>query len=326
MRCTNPLLAGMLSQIGFKAEGQEYLGARNRKLFIFRPPASTKKKPKWIMAAELVETSKLFARTVARIEPQWLEEIARPLLKYQYFEPHWEQQRGQVVAFEQSTLYGLIVNPRKRVNFASIEPATARSLFIQEALVAQQFNSKLPFYRRNIQLLKEVTEYEEKSRRRDLVIDEQWQADFYARHFTSRIYFPEASGTLVRKKPQRPRKKALEFTRADLLSPAAAGIGANDFPVNWNGRAWPFRSVTALPPGSLDDGVSLSVPAAGAGAGGAGGMAGAWLCCRKSRHTVAWLTESNAQIVCTRTEQCRSLFASGQPAAGQPVHPVAAIY
>src|SRR5690554_8163752 len=90
------------------------------------------------MAAELVETSKLFARTVALIQPEWLEELGKPLLKYQYFEPHWEKQRGQVVAYEQSSLYGLVINPRKRVNFANIEPETARTIFIQEALVAQQ--------------------------------------------------------------------------------------------------------------------------------------------------------------------------------------------
>lgn len=255
------LLAGMLSQIGFKAEGQEYLGARNRKLFIFPASGQYKKKPKWIMAAELVETSKLFARTVARIEPQWLEEIAKPLLKYQYFEPHWEQQRGQVVAFEQSTLYGLIVNPRKRVNFASIEPETARSLFIQEALVAQQFNSKLPFYRCNIQLLKDVTEYEEKSRRRDLVIDEQWQADFYARHLPAE-FISQKHLERWYEKASAAEKKALEFTREALLSPAAAGIGANDFPteLEWQGMAFPLSYSFA--PGSIDDGVSLSVPAA----------------------------------------------------------------
>lgn len=255
------LLAGMLSQIGFKSEGLEYLGARNRKLHIFPASGQFKKKPKWMMAAELVETSKLFARTVARIEPEWLEEIGKPLLKYQYFEPHWEMQRGQVVAFEQSTLYGLIVNPRKRVNFSTIEPATARQIFILEALVAQQFNSKLPFYRRNLAMLKEVTEYEEKSRRRDLVIDEQWQADFYAKHLPAEFISQKHLERWYEKASTK-EKQALEFTREQLLSPAAAGIGVNDFPpeLEWQGMAFPLSY--SFSPGAPDDGVSLSVPVA----------------------------------------------------------------
>src|SRR5690554_4010412 len=181
------LLAGMLSQVGFKSEGQEYLGARNRKFLIYPGSGLSKKRPKWIMAAELVETSKLFARTVGLIQPEWLEVLGRPLLKYQYFEPHWEKQRGQVVAYEQSSLYGLVINPRKRVNFANIEPETARTIFIQEALVAQQLNSKIGFYQHNIKLLEEVTEYEEKSRRRDLVIDDNWQVSFYTQHLPEKF-------------------------------------------------------------------------------------------------------------------------------------------
>ncbi len=255
------LLAGMLSQIGFKSEGQEYLGARNRKLFIFPASGQYKKKPKWMMTAELVETSKLYARTVARIEPQWIEQVGKPLLKYQYFEPHWNAQRGQVTAFEQSTLYGLIVNPRKRVNYALTHPQEAREIFIQEGLVEQQLRSKLPFYRKNIALLKEVTEYEEKSRRRDLVIDDAWQAEFYRRHLPLEIpsvrhlerWYEKASAA---------EKKALEFTRDQLLSADAEGIGVRDFPgeLEWQGMAFPLSYTFA--PGTDNDGVSLSVPVA----------------------------------------------------------------
>ena len=255
------LLAGMLSQIGFKSEGQEYLGARNRKLHIFPASGQYKKKPKWMMAAELVETSKLFARTVAKIEPEWIEDIGRPLLKYQYFEPHWGRQRGQVTAFEQSTLYGLVINPRKRVNYAMTHPQEAREVFIQQALVEQQLQSKLPFYRHNVRLLQEVTEYEEKARRRDLVIDDAWQAEFYRQRLPQEFI---SLRHLERWFEQAPadEKKALYFTREQLLSPEASGIGISDFPaeLEWQGMAFPLSYSFA--PGSEDDGVTLSVPVA----------------------------------------------------------------
>lgn len=255
------LLAGMLSQIGFKSEGQEYLGARNRKLFIFPASGQYKKKPKWMMAAELVETSKLFARTVARIEPEWIEEIGRPLLKFQYFEPHWNKQRGQVTAFEQSTLYGLVVNPRKRVNYAQTHAQEARDVFIQEALVEQKLQSKLPFYQHNVQLLQDVTEYEEKARRRDLVIDDDWQAAFYRDRLPQEFISQRHLERWFEKAPAA-QKEALFFTREQLLSPEAAGIGATDFPpeLEWQGMAFPLSYTFA--PGTEDDGVTLSVPVA----------------------------------------------------------------
>ncbi|MEE3208877.1 MAG: ATP-dependent RNA helicase HrpA, partial [Pseudomonadota bacterium] len=162
------ILSGMLSHIGFRAEHKEYIGARNRRFVMAPGSAGYKKPPKWLVAAELVETSKLFARMVARVEPEWIEECGRDLLKYQYFEPHWQQQRGQVVATEQSSLYGLVVNPKKRVDYSKTHPEESRQILITEALVAQQLKSDVEFYRKNIELIAEVTEYEEKSRRRDL--------------------------------------------------------------------------------------------------------------------------------------------------------------
>ena len=256
------LLSGMLSQIGFKAEGQEYLGARNRKFWLYPNSALYKSKPKWVMAAELVETTKLYARTVARIEPEWLEEQAQALLKVHYFEPHWEKKAGQVVAFAQSSLYGLVVNPRKRVNYATVEAAAARDIFIQEALVAQQLLSKkLRFYQHNIQLLKKVTELEEKSRRRDLVIDDQWQADFYQQHlppkFISQRHLESWYG-----KANRAQQQALEFTEEALLSDRAQAVGVEDFPteLHWQGMAFPLSYRFA--PGSETDGVTLTVPLA----------------------------------------------------------------
>ena len=153
--------------------------------------AGYKKPPKWLVAAELVETSKLFARMVARVEPEWIEECGRELLKYQYFEPHWQQQRGQVVATEQSSLYGLVVNPKKRIDYSKTHPEESRQILITEALVAQQLKSDVEFYRKNIELIAEVTEYEEKSRRRDLVIDDHALIDFYERYFPEGVFSAE---------------------------------------------------------------------------------------------------------------------------------------
>ncbi|GGY40760.1 ATP-dependent helicase [Bacterioplanes sanyensis] len=254
------LLAGMLSQIGFKTEGSEYLGARNRKLAIFPASGLYKKRPKWIMAAELMETSRLFAREVAMIEPQWVEDIGRPLLKYQYSEPHWQQKRGQVLAFEQSSLYGLVVNPRKRVDYSKTHPQEARTLFIQHALVEQQLGSQVAFYRHNVELLKEVTEYEEKSRRRDLVIDDQVLANFYDRHLPAHISSRRQLESWCKKHPK--EQQALKFTREFLLSPEAAGIGVADFPteLEWQGIYYPLKYSFA--PGAEDDGISLQVPVA----------------------------------------------------------------
>ncbi len=255
------LLAGMLSQIGFKGEGLEYLGARNRKLFIFPASSQYKKKPKWLMAAELVETSKLFARTVAKIEPEWLEQVGRPLLKYQYFEPHWHEKRGQVVAFEQSSLYGLIVNPRKRVNYANSHPQEAWEILILEALVGQQMKTSADFLQYNINLIEEVTEYEEKSRRRDLVIDDNFLVDFYQQRIPQDVVTTKHLERWYSQAPEAERQR-LKLTQNQLLSDAAAGVTDQDFPMalGWQGLQFPLSYRFA--PGEADDGVSLSVPVA----------------------------------------------------------------
>ncbi|MEK9710958.1 MAG: ATP-dependent RNA helicase HrpA [Thalassolituus sp.] len=254
------LLAGMLSHVGFRAEGKEFNGARNRKFILAPNSAGYKKPPKWIMAAELVETSKLFARMVARIEPEWLEELGHDLLKYQYFEPHWHIKRGQVVAFQQSSLYGLVVNPRKRVDYSKTHREEAREVFITEALVGQKLESGVDFYKKNCGLIEAVTEYEEKSRRRDLVIDDQALIDFYE------AALPEEAMSrrdleVWFKRADKEEKDRLYLTREFLLSDAARGISSVDYPadIEINGVAFPLSYTFA--PGSRDDGVTLSVPA-----------------------------------------------------------------
>lgn len=254
------ILAGMLGHIGFRAEQKEYLGARQRR-FVLTPGCAGYKKPaKWIMAAELVETSRLYARTVARIEPEWIEACAEPLLKYQYFEPHWHLKRGQVVALRQSSLYGLIVNPKKRVDYFLTHPDEAREVLINEALVGRQLKSSVGFYQANCQLIDEVTEYEEKSRRRDLVIDDQHIAAFYQANLPAGMTSRRDIESWY-KKASKDQQQALRLTRDYLLSEDAKGISAQDFPTELavNGIRFPLRYSFA--PGAEDDGVTLSVPA-----------------------------------------------------------------
>lgn len=255
------ILAGMLSHIGFRAEQKEYLGARNRRFVLAPGAASYKKPPKWLMAAELVETTKLYARMIAKVEPEWIEELGRPLLKYQYSGPHWHQKRGQVVASEQSSLYGLVVNPSKNVDYAKSHPAEARELFIAEALVGQNLESKVDFYRKNCQLLKEVTEYEEKSRRRDLVIDDQTLIDFYETHLPPGIS-TRRDIELWFKRAEQVEKQVLYFSRDFLLSDAARSVSANDYPTSLELSGMQFPLSYSFAPGARDDGVTMTVPAA----------------------------------------------------------------
>ena len=255
------ILAGMLSHIGFRAEHKEFLGARGRRFIMAPGSASYKKPPKWLMAAELVETTKLYARMIAKIEPEWIEEQGKPLLKYQYSEPHWQQKRGQVVASEQSSLYGLIVNPRKSVDYSKSHPNEAREIFIAEALVGQNLESKVDFYRKNCQLLTEVTEYEEKSRRRDLVIDDQALVEFYEKYLPPDIS-TRRNLELWFKRVDLAEKSQLYFTREFLLSDAARSVSANDYPTSLELNGMQFPLAYSFAPGAQDDGVTMTVPAA----------------------------------------------------------------
>ena len=173
------LLSGLLSHLGNKDDEADYMGARNRRFYLF--PASTlyKRKPKWVMSSELVETSRLFARVNAKVEPQWIEPLAGDLVKRNYFEPHWEKKRAQVVAFEQVTLYGLIVVGRRRINYGAIDPVVSREIFIREALVEGHYASKGKFQAHNNALIAEVDELEAKARRRDIMVDPETLYAFY---------------------------------------------------------------------------------------------------------------------------------------------------
>ncbi|WP_257296498.1 ATP-dependent RNA helicase HrpA [Endozoicomonas sp. YOMI1] len=253
------LLAGLLSQLGSKDDEADYMGARNRRFYLF--PASTlyKRKPKWVMAAELVETSRLFARTNARLEPQWIEPLATHLVKRNYFEPHWEKKPAQVVAFEQVTLYGLIVVGRRRVNYGPVDPVVAREIFIREALVEGHLDSKGVFQQHNLALIDEVNELEAKSRRRDILVDSDTLYHFYD------ALIPEdicngAGFEKWRKGAERQKPDLLHLTKDYLMQHEAEHITVNRYPdrFHWEGLELPLSYHFA--PGEPDDGVTLTVP------------------------------------------------------------------
>ena len=197
------LLTGLIANVGMKSpDGNDYTGARGSRFHLFPASALFKAKPKWVMAAELVETTKLYARDVAAIQPEWIEQEAPHLVRYHYFEPHWEQKRGEVIASERVTLYGLTVLPRRPVSYGRIAPEEAREIFIRSALVAQECDLKADFFVHNKKLIKEITELEHKSRRQDVLVDDEALFAFYHERLPDFYTADAVSGSLHPANPQ----------------------------------------------------------------------------------------------------------------------------
>ncbi len=253
------LLAGLLGNIAIKGDDREYLGARNTKLTLFPGSSLHKKPPKWIMAAELVETARLYARTVARIEPEWLERVGAHLLRRSYFEPHWEKGSAQVVAYERVVLFGLTVVEKRRIVFGAIDPVTARDIFIRAALVQCEYRTNAPFFTHNRDLLTEVEELEHKQRRRDLVIDEHQLYAFYDARIPEGIY----NGPLFerwRKEQERTHPRLLFMTREDLMNEGAVAASAEQFPTHLELQGLRLQLEYRFEPGHEEDGVTVIVP------------------------------------------------------------------
>jgi ATP-dependent helicase HrpA len=255
------LLAGLLGNIAFRTETHEYSGARGVKLSIFPGSGLFKKPPKWMVAAELVETARLYARTVARIEPEWIEGIAGHLIKRHYADPHWEKDAGQVAAFERVTLYGLTLVPRRRVNYGPIDPATSRELFLRGALVDGELRTRAPFFQHNQHLLEEIEGIEAKSRRRDVLVDEETLYAFYAERVPEGIY-SAAAFERWRKEAERREPRLLFLTREYLMRHAAPGVTAEQFPDRLRVRDLDLPLAYRFEPGHEEDGVTVSVPLA----------------------------------------------------------------
>ena len=254
------LLTGLLGHLGLKQEENAYLGARGRNFYLFPGSGLFKKQPRWVMAAELVETTRLYARTAARIDPEWVEGLAGHLLKRNYAEPHWEKRRAQVSAIERVTLYGLPIIANRRVNYGPLDPALARDLFIRHALVLGEYECKAPFFRHNRQLLEELEELEVRARR-DLWADEETLYRFYAERIPEGIYSGPSFETW-RKQAERDNPRLLFLDRAALLAEAGPAVDGERFPdhLNLDGLQLPLSY--RFTPGADDDGVTLTVPLA----------------------------------------------------------------
>ncbi|BDA60438.1 ATP-dependent helicase [Shewanella xiamenensis] len=255
------LLSGLLSHIGFKDNNNEYLGARNRKFFVFPGSPLAKKGPKWIMAAELMETSKLFARCCAKIEPEWLEPLAAHLIKKNHLEPHFEAKQGSVIAFENQVLYGLTVVHRRRVQYGPINPVEAREIFIRSALAEGQLQTKEAFFIANQKLLEDVEALEHKSRRRDILVDEQVLMDFYEPRIPEGIYNAPKFFSWW-KEARRTQPDLLDFNKSLLMQRSADHISALDFPDTWHKGNIRLQLSYHFDPAASDDGVSVHIPVA----------------------------------------------------------------
>ncbi len=260
------LLAGLLGNIGCKSEDSgHYLGARGMKFLIHPGSALNKKAGKWIAAAEITETSKLFARCVARIEPDWLEKVGAHLIKRSYFDPHWEKKAMQAVAFERSTLYGIVVNPKKRVNFGPMNPKEAREIFIRQGLVegeiAEEFARRWTFFTHNHQLMLDIETLEHKSRRPDVLVDDELIFAFYDQ-ITPEGITNGADFDKWRKEAERENPKLLHLKREDLMRHEAAGVTTEAFPHTIKLGGVDFELTYHFEPGSPKDGVTITVPLA----------------------------------------------------------------
>ncbi|WNL41143.1 ATP-dependent RNA helicase HrpA [Halomonas sp. PAMB 3264] len=260
-RLHQSLLSGLLSNLGNLLENREYLGARNRKFFIHPGSGLAKKTPKWVMAFELVETTKLYARTVAKIDPTWIEPQAEHLVKRSYSEPHWEMKRAQVVALEQVTLFGLPIVSRRRINFGPIDPKASREIFIRRALVEGEFQTKGAFFTHNRELIDEVEALEDRARRRDILVDEETLFAFYDERIPSDVVNGKGFEHW-RKQAERETPELLHFDIASLKAREAEDVTRAQYPdyLTLGGVAYPVSYHFA--PGAEDDGVTLTVPAA----------------------------------------------------------------
>lgn len=254
------LLTGLLGNIGCKSEDASvFLGARGIRFQVWPGSALARKNGRWIMAAELVDTSRLYARCIAQIQPEWLEKVGAHLLKKSWSDPHWEKKPAQVTAFERATLYGLVVYSHRRIHYGHINPKEAREIFIREALVNGDFESKAPFYLHNQKLMRDIENLEHKSRRTDVLVDDSLIAAFYDNHIPETI-FNGFSFDKWYKDATRENPKLLFLNRDDLMRHEAAGITTELFPKTFTHSGIDMALNYHFEPGNVRDGVTLTIP------------------------------------------------------------------
>ena len=254
------MLAGLLGNVGARSDEEDwYLGARGIK-FYKHPGAHLNRKPgRWIIAAELVETTRLFGRGIAAIEPQWLEQIGGHLLKKQLLDPHWEKKSAEVVALERATLYGIVVYNNRRVNFGKVDPHAAREIFIREGLVGGNWETKLPFLAANQKLIAKVEELEHKSRRQDVLVDDELIYAFYDQQLPPEVCSGYSFEAWYREEVKK-QPELLKLTREELMRHEAAGITTNAFPRTVRLGGVDCAASYLHEPGDARDGITVTVP------------------------------------------------------------------
>ncbi|WP_394176082.1 ATP-dependent RNA helicase HrpA [Thalassotalea litorea] len=253
------ILSGLLSHLGNLDENREYQGARNSRFFIFPGSGLAKKTPKWVMAAELVETSRLFARFCARIDVDWVEPLAKHLVKRTYLEPHWDKKQGAVMAYEQVSLYGLVIVAKRKVNYSKIDPQTCRLLFARHALVLNESRISEAFLSKNRKLINDIIDMEDKSRRREFLVDEEQLVDFYLQKLPEHIC-DQAGFLSWWKKTKRTNPDLLSMAKHDVLQDNQAELNVHDYPTLWRQENISLPISYHFDPGSVDDGVSIHIP------------------------------------------------------------------
>lgn len=254
------MLAGLLGNVGAKSDEEDwYLGARGIK-FYKHPGAHLNKKPgRWIVASELVETTRLFGRGIAAIEPQWLEQIGGHVLRKQLLDPHWEKKSAEVVALERATLYGIVVYNNRRVNFGKVDPHAAREVFIREALVGGNWETKLPFLAANQKLIAKVEELEHKSRRQDVLVDDELIYAFYDQQLPPEVCSGHSFEAWYREESKK-QPELLKLTRDELMRHEAAGITTNAFPKTVRLGGVDCTASYLHEPGDARDGITVTIP------------------------------------------------------------------
>ncbi|WBQ02137.1 ATP-dependent RNA helicase HrpA [Kribbella sp. CA-293567] len=254
------LMSGLLSHLGLKdpANQHQYIGARGAKFAIFPGSALFKKPPQFVMAAELVETSRLWARVNARIEPEWAEDLAQHLVKRSYSEPHWERKAGAVMAYEKVTLYGVPIVAHRKINYGAVDPEVSRELFIRHALVEGDWDTHHKFFHENRKLIEEVEELEERTRRRDLLVDDETLFAFYDERIGAEVVTGRHFDTWWKTARQRDHD-LLDFERS-LVVREGAEVKEEEFPLTWSQNGMTFDLTYAFEPGTDADGVTVHLP------------------------------------------------------------------
>ncbi|EHU9450070.1 ATP-dependent RNA helicase HrpA [Vibrio vulnificus] len=254
------ILTGLLSHIGMKdQEKNEYHGARNARFHIFPGSGLFKKQPKWVMSAELVETSKLWGRIIAKIQPEWIEPLAKHLIKRSHSEPHWSKKQAAVMAYEKVMLYGIPIVPKRLVNYGNIDASVSREIFIRSALVEGDWETKHAFFKQNRKLLLEVEELEHKSRRRDILVDDEELFQFYDQRVGTEVVSGRHFDTWW-KQASKKEPELLSFEKEMLFKGDASHVTDLDYPNFWHQNGLKLKLSYQFEPGDDSDGVTVHIP------------------------------------------------------------------